>query len=108
MPGAIIRCNACGLVLWADDDIPVGFWNLCRCPEQLNLFKEGEVRSYCMKCMSPADFIDLRTGECEGCCADAVNAKLVSRQSAAGATKNAAVRQEIISRRSADERARGA
>lgn len=53
------------------------------------------MRSYCLKCQTPADFIDLKTGECENCCSDAVNSKLVSRQTVAGATKNAQVRQEL-------------
>lgn len=66
------------------------------------------MRSYCAKCQTPADFIDLATGECENCIADASQAKLVSRQTVQGATKNAQVRQALtLTRRSADRPANG-
>lgn len=59
------------------------------------------MRSYCLKCQTPADFIDLKTGECENCVVDASQSKLVSRQTVAGATRNAQVRQELLHGRTA-------
>jgi len=58
------------------------------------------MRNYCPKCQIGADFIDLNTGACEHClpslgAAVAEKSRLVSRQSATGATKAAVVQVEM-------------